>query len=80
MQLHNMHITMELSYTDGMPGTPRYVSANLTPEAAGALRDLTATMTIASGRRVTTSDLVNALVNLGKEQQDELLARIQEAD
>lgn len=63
-----------------MPDTPRYVSANLTPEAARALRDLTATMTMANGRRVTTSDLVTALAELGSEQQDELLAKIRKGD
>lgn len=60
-----------------MPDTPRYVSANLTPDAARALRDLTAAMTVANGRRVTTSDLVTALAELGNDQQDELLVRIQ---
>lgn len=60
-----------------MAPAPRYVSANLTPEAAGALRALTAAMTIAKGRRVTTSDLVGALVELGNEQQAELLAKLQ---
>lgn len=60
-----------------MAPPPRYVSANLTHEAASALRALTAAMTIAKGRRVTTSDLVAALCELGNEQQDELLTRLQ---
>lgn len=63
-----------------MPDTPRYVSANLTPEAARALRDLTAAMTVANGKRVTTSDVVTALAELGNEQQDALLDRIRRGD
>lgn len=59
-----------------MAATTRYVSANLTPDAANALRALTATMTVEKGRRVTTSDLVTALVELGNEQRGELLVRL----
>lgn len=63
-----------------MANTPRYVSANLTPDAANALRALTASMTIAKGRRVTTSDLVAALVELGNERQEELLAQLRKGE
>lgn len=52
----------------------RYVSANLTQPAAKELRTLTASMTAERGSRVTTSNLVLALIRLGHKYQGELLA------
>lgn len=51
----------------------RYISANLTPPAANGLRSMTAAMTIATGRRVTTSDMLNALIELGICHEPELI-------
>jgi hypothetical protein len=59
-----------------MATTPRYISANLTPHAATALRDLSAAMTIQKGHRVTTSQLITALVGLGQKDHTALLTEL----
>jgi hypothetical protein len=53
---------------------PRYVSANLLPATATELRTLTAVMTAETKRRVTTSDLLSALLTWGDAHRDELAA------
>jgi hypothetical protein len=60
-----------------MATATRYISANLTPDAANELRSLTASMTISEGRRVTTSDLITALIKLGRANHAELAAHLQ---
>lgn len=59
-----------------MATATRYISANLTPDAANELRALTAAMTIAKGRRVTTSELITALIGLGRAREDDLIANL----
>jgi hypothetical protein len=78
MQLHKVYGIANVSYFEAMATEARYVSANLTPDAAAGIRSLTAAMTIEKGKRVTTSDLVLALVYLGQQHQDELIAKIKE--
>lgn len=63
-----------------MATATRYISANLTPDAANELRSLTASMTINEGRRVTTSDLITALIKLGRANPAELAAHLQPPD
>lgn len=56
----------------------RYISANLAKPTAQRLRTLTAAMTVEKGSRVTTSELVDALMDLGEEDQAKLLAKLKE--
>lgn len=76
MQLHNPVRMHNVRYAYAMATEPRYVSANLTPDAAARLRALTATMTIERGKRVTTSELVIALANLAEKHKGDLLVEI----
>lgn len=78
--MHLVHLLNidNIRYHRGMAKT-RYVSANLTPDAAGALRDLCAVMTIETGRRVTTSSLVSVLAAWGDTHRAELSDALRQA-
>jgi hypothetical protein len=79
---------MQLQYSWGMivfiydqdMTKPRYVSANLTAETAAALRTLIAGMTIETGKRVTTSALISALIQWGNAHKTELGHILSETD
>lgn len=53
-----------------------YKSAALTQATAQRLLMLTASMTVEKGSRVTTSELVDALMDLGQEEQGRLIAHL----
>lgn len=59
MQLHNLCDSMNLRYALHM-AEPRYVSANLKPDTATHLRRVVAELTLMRGRRVTTSEVIDA--------------------
>jgi hypothetical protein len=56
--------------------TDRYISVNLTQDAAKQLRNLCAEMTIARGKRVTTSELELALLALAEQHRDTLIQHL----
>lgn len=66
-------------YARSMPSS-RYVSVNLLPNVAGDLRTLTASQTVALGRRVTVSEVVAGLITLSGDHAAELANLIRSED
>jgi hypothetical protein len=61
------------AYHDDMTTKPRYMSANLTIPAASRLRVMNGSLIADTGRRITTSDLITALIDLGEAHRAELI-------
>lgn len=64
------------NYTEPMTQKPRYLSANLIPTTASRLRILAAQMIGETGGRVTTSALIDALLDVGETHRAELINRL----
>jgi hypothetical protein len=56
--------------------TARYTTANLTQNTATEVRKLSAAMTLATGQRIAVSELIAAMVEVGKAHPDELAAAL----